>query len=160
MKALKKILPFLLPLVFAVPVMAILYLNGNPFIAGSAILSIYFAVSVALYFWPRFFLPEIPLLGKVSLFVGLMGNYLALLSCAHYLVMPRGTVTRDMGWVVFVMGIAFSTLIVGLPTALMSFRRSGKRVGLAGVILSLSVLPVAAIWSNLLGAACGIVFEQ
>jgi hypothetical protein len=97
---------------------------------------------------------KIPLLGRISLGAGFIGNGLVILSCLLFFDAPHDSSIRtfEAGWALFIDFVAACTLVLGLPSALISFKSCSRRVSIAGLLLSLAPLPIALILMNIIAA--------
>lgn len=100
-----------------------------------------------------------PIAGKISIGVGIIGNGILVLSCLPFFAIPRGTGIRPMSWAMLVAFIAVCTLAVGLPSALISFRSSRRRVSITALVLSITPWPLAVLLLRAIAAVCGLEIE-
>jgi len=97
---------------------------------------------------------------KISIGAGIIGNGLIVLSCLPFVAIPRGTGIRPMSWAVWVFLIALCTLVVGLPSALISFRSSSRLTSILALVLSLSPWPLAGFVLRAIAAMFGLQIEE
>ena len=102
---------------------------------------------------------KIPPSGKIALIAGFLGNGIVVASEMPLLALAPGTGIRPMGWAVLMFLVAFGTAIVGLPASLISFTSCRKRVGIVGLLLSLTPLPLASVLLHVIARICGLDLE-
>ena len=99
---------------------------------------------------------KIPPSGMMALIAGVLGNGVVIAYAIPFLTLAPGTSIRPMAWAALMFLVALVTLIVGLPSALISFFSCSKRVGIAGLLLSLTPLPLASVLLHLIAKICGL----
>ena len=101
-----------------------------------------------------------PWIGKKLLLYGVLGNGIIFLYSATYLTVPRGTYIRDMpgALLIFISGIM--TFMLTFPISVSSFKTCEKWVGITGIIMSVTPIPVGIVWLNLVAFFCGLKIEQ
>jgi hypothetical protein len=99
---------------------------------------------------------KIPPFGILALIAGLLGNGIVVASEIPLLMLAPGTSIRPMGWAALMFLVALVTLIVGLPSSLISFKSCSKRVSFVALLLSLTPLPLASVLLHLIARICGL----
>jgi hypothetical protein len=103
---------------------------------------------------------RLPWSGQWTLGIGLLGNGLIVVSSLTLLDIPRGTQSVwDMGLVILELCISVPTLALGMLTAAFSFSSCPRWVGVTGMLLSLSPMPLASVLAQFLAYACGFTFH-
>jgi len=102
---------------------------------------------------------RIPTFGKIALVAGILGNGIVIAYTIPFLTLAPGTGIRPMGWAALMFLVALGTLIVGVPSSLISFKSCRKRIGFAGLVLSFTPLPLASVLLHLIAKICGLELE-